>query len=137
MIAELTTVDLIKLAIVGPLFFMLAPAAGIFLKNRPLWQRVVFAAMCFMTINGLIAPGNWGLTLGSIESYRGHTKGYHFYFNHALAIALIVAKWSEDRKSFRWLPPGWGQSSRARTSSPLAFWPVRSSCKARFHAAHW
>ena len=108
MIGGLTTVDLLKLAIVGPLFFMLAPAAGIFLKNRPLWQRVVFAAMCFMTINGLIAPGNWGLTLGSIESYRGHTKGYHFYFNHALAIALIVAKWSEDRKSFRWLPPGLG-----------------------------
>jgi len=87
---------------------MLAPAAGFFLKDRLAWQRVVFAAMCFMTLNGLLGPGNWGLTLGSIEDYRGHTKGYHFYFNHALAIALIVAKWREDRKSFRWLPPGMG-----------------------------
>ena len=104
----MTSVDLIKLAIVVPLFFLLAPAAGIFLKDRQAWQRVIFALMCFMTINGLFGPGNWGLTLGSIETYRGHTKGYHFYFNYALAIALIVAKWREDKKSFRWLPPGLG-----------------------------
>ena len=108
MLPALITVDLIKLAIVVPLFFLLAPTAGILLKDRPAWQRAVFAAMCFMTINGLMSAGNWGLTLGSIESYRGHTKGYHFYFNHALAIALIIAKWREDRKSFRWLPPGLG-----------------------------
>ena len=105
---KLSTVDLIKLAIVGPLFLMLAPAAGLLLKDRSSWQRVALGLMCFMTINGLLAPGNWGLTLGSIETYRGHTKGYHFYFNHAIAIALILAKWREDPKSFRWLPPGLG-----------------------------
>ena len=108
MLDRLTTVDFIKLAIVGPLFFMLAPAAGFFLKDRRAWQRGVLAAMCFMTINGLLAAGNWGLTIDSIETYRGHTKGYHFFFNEALAIALIVAKWREDKKSFRWLPPGLG-----------------------------
>ena len=52
MLDRLTTVDFIKLAIVGPLFFMLAPAAGFFLKDRRAWQRGVLAAMCFMTING-------------------------------------------------------------------------------------
>ena len=104
----LTTLDLIKLAALGPLFFVLAPALGLWLKGKPRWQLGVFALMCFMTLNGLLGPGNWGLTLGSIEEYRGHTKGYHFYFNHALAVALIVAKWREDRKSFRWLPPGLG-----------------------------
>lgn len=104
----MTTTDLSKLAIVGPLFFVLAPAFGLWLKGRPKWQLGVFAVMCFMTLNGLLGPANWGLTLGSIEEYRGHTKGYHFYFNNALAIALIVAKWREDRKSFRWLPPGLG-----------------------------
>ena len=108
MLAALTSVDLIKFVIVVPLFFVLAPAAGCFLKDRPAWQRGVLAAMCFMTINGLLAAGNWGLTLDSIETYRGHTKGYHFYFNEALAIALIVAKWREDKISFRWLPPGLG-----------------------------
>ena len=108
MLPGLTTVDFIKLAIVGPLFFMLAPAAGLVLKDRITWQRVAFGLMCFMTLNGLLNPGNWGLTIASIESYRGHTKGYHFYFNHAIAIALIIAKWREDPKSFRWLPPGLG-----------------------------
>lgn len=87
---------------------MLAPAFGFVLKGRPSWQRMAFAVMCFMTINGLFGPGNWGLTLASIETYRGHTKGYHFYFNHAIAIALIVARWLEDKKSFRWFPPGMG-----------------------------
>jgi len=106
--AALTTLDWIKLSVVGPLFFMLAPAFGFVLKGRVSWQRVAFALMCFMTLNGLLGPGNWGLTLASIESYRGHTKGYHFYFNHAIAIALIVAKLLEDRKSFRWFPPGLG-----------------------------
>ncbi len=106
MLAALTSVDLIKLAIIGPLFFMLAPLFGLWLKDKPRWQLGVFGLMCFMTLNGLLGPGNWGLTLGSIEEYRGHTKGYHFFFNHALAIALIVAKWREDRESFRWAPPG-------------------------------
>ena len=104
----MTTLDLIKLAALGPIFLLLAPALGFWLKDKPKWQLGIFAAMCFMTLNGLLGPGNWGLTLGSIEEYRGHTKGYHFYFNHALAIALIVAKWREDRKSFHWLPPGLG-----------------------------
>jgi len=108
MLSALSSLDLIKLAFVGPVFFILAPAAGFFLKDRAVWQRWAFGLMCFMTLNGLLGPGNWGLTLGSIETYRGHTKGYHFYFNNAIAIALIVAKWREDPKSFRWLPPGLG-----------------------------
>ena len=100
--------DLLKLAIVGPLFFLVAPLAGIGLKHRPNAQRWVFAAMCFMTINGLMAPGNWGLTLGSIETYRGHTKGYHFYFNHALALTLVSARWAEGGFRFGFPAPGIG-----------------------------
>jgi len=104
----LTSLDYIKLAGIGPIFLILAPALGFMIKGQPGRQRIVFALMCFMTINGLFGPGNWGLTLESIETYRGHTKGYHFYFNHALAIALIVAKWLEDPRSFRLIPPGLG-----------------------------
>lgn len=100
--------DFIKLALLAPLFLVLGPLAGVAMKDRPNWQRWAFALMCFMTINGLMEAGNWGLTLGSIESYRGHTKGYHFYFNHAIAIALITSKWLESRESFRWFPPGIG-----------------------------
>jgi hypothetical protein len=100
--------DYIKLALVALIFFVAAPLAGVAMKGRPTWQFGAFGVMCFMTINGLMSAGNWGLTLDSIETYRGHTKGYHFYFNHAIAIALIVAKWGEDRHRFRWLPPGMG-----------------------------
>ena len=104
----MTSVDYIKAAVVVPLFLLAAPLAGVAIRQRPGWQRVVFALMCFMTINGLMGPGNWGLTIDSIETYRGHTKGYHFYFNHALAIALIVACRAEHPSSFRWMPPGVG-----------------------------
>ncbi len=104
----MTSLDYIKLAGIGPIFFILGPLIGFMIQGKPGAQRAVFGIMCFMTINGLLAPGNWGLTLASIETYRGHTKGYHFYFNHALAIALIVAKWREDPRSFRLIPPGMG-----------------------------
>jgi hypothetical protein len=104
----LTNVDLIKLAALVPLLLLLTPGLGWWLKDKPRAQLAVFGVMCFMTLNGLLSPGNWGLTLASIETYRGHTKGYHFYFNHLLAIALIIAKWREDRRAFRWLPPGLG-----------------------------
>lgn len=100
--------DYIKLSLVAPFFFVAGPLAGVAMKHKLDWQRWAFALMCFMTINGLLAAGNWGLTIASIETYRGHTKGYHFYFNHAIAIALITAKWLENRSSFRWLPPGLG-----------------------------
>ena len=92
--------------IILPLFLGLGPALGAWVKGKPREQRWLFAAMCFMSINGLFGPGNWGLTLASEEFYRGHAKGYHFYFNHILAIALITARWLEDRRSFRWVPPG-------------------------------
>lgn len=105
----MTGLDYIKLGLVVPFFFLAGPIAGVLMKQRQDWQRWAFALMCFMTINGLMGAGNWGLTIGSIETYRGHTKGYHFYFNHAIAIALIVAHWLNDRRSFRWMPPllGW------------------------------
>jgi len=104
----LTGIDYIKLACLVPLFLVVGPVAGVAMRGRPVWQRWAFALMCFMTINGLWGPGNWALTLGSIETYRGHTKGYHFYFNHAIAVALMVARWLEDRRQFRWAPPGLG-----------------------------
>jgi hypothetical protein len=103
-----TPIDYAKLAVLVPIFLMAAPALGFAIKDKPALQRAVFAVLCFTTINGLFAPGNWGLTVASIETYRGHTKGYHFYFNNALAIALILACWRSRPREFRWLPPGVG-----------------------------
>lgn len=104
----MTATDWIKLVIILPVFFGLGPLLGMAVKDKPQAQRWLFGLMVFMSVNGLFAPGNWGLTLGSVESYRGHAKGYHFYFNHIFAIALITCSWLQDRRSFRWLPPGMG-----------------------------
>jgi len=98
--------EFIKFVLVGSVFFGAAPVAGFLMKDRRSWQRAAFALMCFMTLNGLLAEGNWGKTLASIEWYRGHTKGFHFYFNHALAIALLVAAWRENPQRFLRPPPG-------------------------------
>ena len=103
---HMTSIDWIKLAILLPLFGVGGPALGSFLRDKPQWQKWVFGLMCFMTINGLFQAGNWGLTLASDETYRGHAKGFHFYFNHILAIALITVRLKEDPKAFRWVPPG-------------------------------
>ncbi len=102
----MTVIDWIKLVIVLPVFFGFGPLFGVYLRDKPGAQRWVFGAMCVMTMNGLFGPGNWGLTLDSVETYRGHSKGYHFYFNNILAIALVVAKRLENRDTFRWFPPG-------------------------------
>ena len=80
------------------------PALGFILKGQKTGQRVVFALICFMTMGGLLGAAEWGLTIVSVETYRGHAKGFHFYFNEALAIALLISLWLEKNPDFRWLP---------------------------------
>lgn len=99
-------IDWIKLTLIFPAFFVFGPVLGFAVRKHESAQKWMFAAMCAMTVNGLFGPGNWGLTLDSVETYRGHAKGYHFYFNHILAIALIVAAWFSRSSSRRYLPPG-------------------------------
>jgi hypothetical protein len=98
--------ELTKIFVLLFLNFCFAPALGLFIKGRQPWQRVVFFAMCFMTISGLLRPEEWGLTLGFVDNYRGHTRGFHFFFNEAFAIALIVARYLESPRRFRWVAPG-------------------------------
>lgn len=98
--------EVIKIACLALVFGLGAPALGVVLKGRRLWQQAAFALMCFMTIGGGFWAADWGLTLQNVEHYRGHSRGYHFYFNEALALALVVAQVLERRSGFRWLPPG-------------------------------
>ncbi len=98
--------DVAKFLVILVLFGVFAPIAGIWLRGKARWQAAIFAMICFMTIGGLFGPAEWGLTLGSVEWYRGHAKGYSFYFNEVLALALALSLWRESPKTFRWMPPG-------------------------------
>ena len=101
--------DLIKIALLLPYYALAAPALGFLLRGRPRAQQLAVAVLCFTTIEGIMGPANWSLTLSSTdEAPRSHTKGFYFFFNVALAMALVLAKYLEDRRSFRWLPPGLG-----------------------------
>lgn len=94
-------IDFIKAGIVLPLYFLVGPALGFWLADRRPAQRGVFCLMVFMTA---WFPTKFTLTLGSIELYRGHTKGFEFSLIEVLAIALLVAA-SRTRTQLRPTPP--------------------------------
>lgn len=80
--------DLIKMLVALALYGGLAPILGGWLAPRRLWQRAVFAGMLVLTI---MRPGNFMMMIGSIETYRGHTKGYEISLIEVLALALLFA----------------------------------------------
>lgn len=95
----------LKIAVIFFLFGFVAPVLGFVLKLRPPWQRWAFALLCFTTTGGIFQAADWALTLQFYE-YRGHAKGYHFYFAEVPALALVFARAFEDWREFRFFPPG-------------------------------
>jgi hypothetical protein len=98
--------DLIKAFILFNMYCVAAPLIGAYIKNNRGYQRIAFSIMAFMTMGGLFHATQWGLTLGSVEWYRGHTKGYHFYFVEFWAIVLISATLMERRSKATLNPIG-------------------------------
>lgn len=98
--------DFIKAPIILFGYFVFAPLLGALIQGSRQAQSWIFALMVFMTSWHI---NKFTLMLGSIEKYRGHTKGFEFSLLEMLAIALIVAailgKKTGD-KTWRWLPPG-------------------------------
>jgi len=80
--------DILKLLIALLLYGGLAPVLGVWLSSRRVWQRATFALMIVMTA---LRPGNFMLMIDSIETYRGHTKGFEVSLIEVLALALIIA----------------------------------------------
>ena len=62
--------------------------------------------MAFMTIGGILGPAEWGLTLVFDPWYRGHARGFHFFFNEALALALILGSVFSPKSRTKLFPPG-------------------------------
>jgi hypothetical protein len=104
-LAGLESIDFIKAAILFFLDVLVAPVLGLILRGHPRLQRIAFALMCFMTISGFLKPSEWGLTLGFVD-FRGHARGFHFFFNEVFALALIIARVLESGRKFKILPPG-------------------------------
>ena len=97
--------DLIKAVILLFVFCVMAPLAGILIRNRPTAQKGAFFLLCFMTIGGFFQAGDWGLTIHPVL-YRGTARGFHFYWAEAVAVALIWAQLTGDWRRFKFFPPG-------------------------------
>ncbi len=95
--------DIIKLLFALAAYGALAPMLGSWLATRRVWQRATFALMLVMTA---LRPGNFMLMLDSIETYRGHTKGFEISLIEVLALALIIAVRRSSNPLRAKSPPG-------------------------------
>ncbi|WP_395747688.1 O-antigen ligase family protein [Prosthecobacter sp.] len=99
--------DLIKIIFALLLYGGFAPLLGVMMASRRTWQRALFGLMIFMPT---LQPGRFTLMIGSIEKYRGHTKGYEVSLIEVFAIALIIAVAQSPRDPSapprKGLPPG-------------------------------
>ena len=95
--------DVLKILIAILLYGGFAPLFGAWLTSRRVAQRVVFALMILMT--GW-KPGHFTFMMGSIETYRGHAKGFEVSLIEVLALALIVAVVRATREVGPGLLPG-------------------------------
>lgn len=103
---ETNDLDIYKPPILFLVYVVFAPILALIIARRRQWQRWVFAVMCFMTISGFLKPAEWGLTVAFDPEYRGHARGFHFFFNEALAIALILGNILDPKTRTRFFPPG-------------------------------
>lgn len=95
--------DLIKAVVILLLYAGAAPALGSFLARNRIWERWVLALMMFMP--GW-HPGKLTLMVVSVETYRGHTKGFEYCHLDVLGLAMIVAAAIRDGPRFKWASPG-------------------------------
>lgn len=99
--------DLIKLLFAFALYGGFAPLLGMVMATRRSWQRALFGLLMFMPS---LQPGRITFMLGSIDTYRGHVKGYEVSFIEVFSLALIIAVLRSPRDPLMprraKLPPG-------------------------------
>lgn len=94
---------LIKVLVIAFVYLGVGPLLGFFLKGKDTARRVTLGFMAWWLVR---PPSDFTLMLYSIETYRGHCRGFEFNFIEAIAIGLALASLLERRKDFRFLPPG-------------------------------
>jgi len=96
-------VEIIKAIILFGSYFIIAPIGGIILsKDRRMED---FAMYLLMFLLGLHIDTTV-LMLGSIEWYRGVTKGYEFTMMEMLSVSLIFSTLFNSKRKLIWLPLG-------------------------------
>lgn len=102
---NLQPLDFTKAQILFGAYCIFGPVAGFLIRKQPLLQRLVFLAMSFMITSGIWHTQEWGLTIHPLL-YRGHSRGFHFYWAEVAAVVLIFAHMFGNWKNFRFFPPG-------------------------------
>jgi len=97
--------EVIKFVIVSGWYLALPPILAMYLKgnrNRQRWAMGLLVFMISWHIN------KFTLMLGSIEWYRGHTKGFEFSLFVPLSLGITLAAVMGRTPGARWFPPGAG-----------------------------
>jgi hypothetical protein len=97
--------EIIKFIVISGWYLVLPVMIGWWAQKSRQRKRWIMAAMVFLTSAHI---NKFTLMLQSIETYRGHTKGYEASLIVALAMGLLAAGFMEKAKGFRWFPPGLG-----------------------------
>lgn len=94
---------LLKVLMIAVVYLGIGPWLGFYLRGKERGRRVALGFMAWC----LVRPReNFTLMLDSIETYRGHCRGFEFNYLEALAIGLALSALLEKRRDFRFLPPG-------------------------------
>ncbi len=99
---------LLKVLVIAFGYFGIGPMLGYYLRGRDVARRVTLGFMAWWLVR---PPSDFTLMLNSIETYRGHVRGFEFNFLEAIALGLALAALLERRKDFSLVPPGlwaWG-----------------------------
>ena len=95
--------DLVKLVVAGGTYLVLAPLWGFVISRH---RNLEVATVSVMVFSIGLHIDSTVIMAGSIEWYRGVTKGYEFNIMEALAISLVACALLDPRRRFRWLPQG-------------------------------
>lgn len=100
-------IDVVKTLLALLLYGVLGPVLGTVLATRRSWQRWLFGLLMVLPS---LQPGKFMMMVGSIEKYRGHTKGYEISLIEVFSLALIIAvsrgPRDEGAPIRKGLPPG-------------------------------
>jgi hypothetical protein len=111
--------EVIKFLIVSGWYLALPPILAMWMKGNKTRQRWMMGLLVFM-ISWHI--NKFTLMLGSIEWYRGHTKGFEFSLLVPLSLGLTLAAQMGKTPGARWFPPGLGSWTLYCGVSMLSIW---------------